>query len=163
MQHIEMARELGMETVGFLMMAHMIEPAELLEQARIMEAAGAAVRLRRRLGRARMTADDARDARRGAHATALDAETQVGFHAHNNLALGGRQLDGRGRGGRDQVDGCARGLGAGAGNCPTEVLVGRLREAGLRDRRRPDGDDGRRRGRGRADHARGRRSSTATA
>ena len=36
-QHIEAARGLGMDTVGFLMMAHMIEAEELAAQARLME------------------------------------------------------------------------------------------------------------------------------
>src|SRR4029077_975141 len=40
-QHISHARELGFETVGFLMMAHMIGPDELADQARIQESAGA--------------------------------------------------------------------------------------------------------------------------
>src|SRR3954468_1562390 len=40
-QHLRRARDLGMETVGFLMMAHMLEPAQLLVQARIMEDGGA--------------------------------------------------------------------------------------------------------------------------
>ena len=37
-QHIGMARKLGMDTVGFLMMAHMNSPEGLVTQARLMEA-----------------------------------------------------------------------------------------------------------------------------
>jgi len=40
-QHFGIARDLGMETVGFLMMAHRTGPAELARQARIMADAGA--------------------------------------------------------------------------------------------------------------------------
>ena len=40
-QHIDAARNLGMDVSGFLMMSHMAEPAALSQQARIMEAAGA--------------------------------------------------------------------------------------------------------------------------
>jgi 4-hydroxy 2-oxovalerate aldolase len=120
-QHLRTARDLGMETVGFLMMAHMIEPAELLAQARIMEDAGAqAVYVVDSAGA--MTTHDAR-ARVAELKAGLRSETQVGIHAHNNLSLGVANSIGAVEEGVDQVDGCSRGLGAGAGNCPTEVLI----------------------------------------
>jgi len=120
-QHLRTARDLGMETVGFLMMAHMIEPAALIEQARIMEDAGAeCVYVVDSAGA--MTVFDAR-ARVAALKAALRPETQVGMHAHNNLSLAVGNSIGALEEGVDQVDGCSRGLGAGAGNCPTEVLV----------------------------------------
>src|SRR5439155_20877392 len=40
-QHIKMAKNLGMEAIGFLMMSHMVSPDELCEQARKMESYGA--------------------------------------------------------------------------------------------------------------------------
>ena len=120
-QHIGMAKRLGMEAVGFLMMAHMITPARLLEQARIMEAAGAdCVYVVDSAGA--MTTDDAR-ARVAALKAGFNATTEVGVHAHNNLTLAVANSIGALDEGVDQVDGCTRGLGAGAGNCPTEVLV----------------------------------------
>jgi 4-hydroxy 2-oxovalerate aldolase len=120
-QHLRTARDLGMETVGFLMMAHMIEPAALLAQARIMEDAGAqAVYVVDSAGA--MTTHDAR-ARVAELKAGLRPETQVGVHAHNNLSLGVANSIGAVEEGVDQVDGCSRGLGAGAGNCPTEVLI----------------------------------------
>jgi 4-hydroxy 2-oxovalerate aldolase len=120
-QHIGMARDLGMEAVGFLMMAHMTPPAELLMQARIMEDAGAqTVYVVDSAGA--MTTHDAR-ARVAELKAGLQPETQVGIHAHNNLSLAVANSIGALEEGVDQVDGCSRGLGAGAGNCPTEVLV----------------------------------------
>lgn len=120
-QHLRTARDLGMETVGFLMMAHMATPAELLRQARIMEDAGAdCVYVVDSAGA--MTPDDMR-ARVAELKSGLAATTQVGVHAHENLSLSvANSMAALGEG-VDQVDGCTRGLGAGAGNCPTEVLV----------------------------------------
>jgi 4-hydroxy 2-oxovalerate aldolase len=129
-QHIETAKSLGMEAVGFLMMAHMIEPSELLEQARLMESYGAdCVYVVDSAGA--MTTEDAR-LRVRALKDGLRAETQVGMHAHNNLSLAVANSVGALEEGVDQVDGCSRGLGAGAGNCPTEVLVAVSQKLGYR-------------------------------
>jgi 4-hydroxy 2-oxovalerate aldolase len=120
-QHLRRASDLGMETVGFLMMAHMIGPKDLLEQARIMQDAGAqCVYVVDSAGA--MTTDDAR-ARVAELKAGLRPGTQVGIHAHNNLSLSVANSMAALDEGVDQVDGCSRGLGAGAGNCPTEVLV----------------------------------------
>ena len=120
-QHIAMARRLGMEAVGFLMMSHMVEPVALLQQAQIMEAAGATtVYVVDSAGA--MTTHDVR-ARVAELKSGLGPSTQVGVHAHNNLSLAVANSIGALEEGVDQVDGCSRGLGAGAGNCPTEILV----------------------------------------
>jgi len=120
-QHLRTARDLGMETVGFLMMAHMASPAELLRQARIMEDAGAqCVYVVDSAGA--MTPADIR-ARIAELKAGLSSLTQVGVHAHENLSLSVANSMAAIDEGADQVDGCSRGLGAGAGNCPTEVLV----------------------------------------
>ena len=120
-QHLRTARDLGMETVGFLMMAHMASPAELLRQARIMEDAGAqCVYVVDSAGA--MTPADIR-ARIAGLKAGLSSRTQVGVHAHENLSLSVANSMAAIDEGADQVDGCSRGLGAGAGNCPTEVLV----------------------------------------
>jgi 4-hydroxy 2-oxovalerate aldolase len=120
-QHLRRAKDLGMETVGFLMMSHMLEPRRLLDQARIMEDAGAdTVYVVDSAGA--MTTHDAR-ARVAELKAGLRAGTRVGIHAHNNLSLAVANTIGALEEGVDHVDGCSRGLGAGAGNCPTEVLV----------------------------------------
>lgn len=118
-QHIGMARDLSLEAVGFLMLAHMIEPADLVKQARIMEDAGATcVYVTDSAGA--MTVPDAR-ARVAALRDGLSCE--VGFHAHNNLGLAVANSLTALEEGATQLDGCTRGLGAGAGNCPTEILL----------------------------------------
>ncbi|MGZ8726612.1 MAG: 4-hydroxy-2-oxovalerate aldolase [Aeromicrobium sp.] len=120
-QHIEMAKRLEMEAVGFLMMAHMIEPAALLRQAQLMEAYGAdCVYVVDSAGA--LTTEEAR-VRVAALKDGLHPGTQVGIHAHNNLSLAVANSMAALAAGVDQVDGCSRGLGAGAGNCPTEVLI----------------------------------------
>ncbi|MCY3651435.1 MAG: 4-hydroxy-2-oxovalerate aldolase [Acidimicrobiia bacterium] len=125
-QHIALAKDLGMEAVGFLMMSHMIEPEELLEQARLMESYGAdAVYTVDSAGA--MTIDDAR--RRVALLKA-NLSCQVGIHAHNNLSLAVANSLAALEEGVDQIDGCTTGLGAGAGNCPTEILVAACERSG---------------------------------
>ena len=120
-QHIGLAHELGMETLGFLMMAHMIEPDALVEQAKLMESYGAqAVYVTDSAGALR---PDGVRRRVSALRNALDPATKVGIHCHNNLGLAiGNSLVGIEEG-ADYVDGCCAGLGAGAGNAQTEVLV----------------------------------------
>jgi 4-hydroxy 2-oxovalerate aldolase len=120
-QHIDLARSLGFTTVGFLMMAHMNTPAGLAEQARIMADSGAQVVYVTDSAGA-LTMEEARD-RICALRDALPPEVALGFHGHSNLALGVanslvavEQL-------ATWIDACTCGLGAGAGNTPTEVLV----------------------------------------
>jgi 4-hydroxy 2-oxovalerate aldolase len=62
----------------------------------------------------------------------LGADAQVGFHGHENLGLSVANTVLAIRAGALQVDGCTRGLGAGAGNTPTELLVAVLERLGVR-------------------------------
>ena len=126
-QHVALAKDLGMETVGFLMMSHMIEPEDLLLQAKLMESYGAdCVYVVDSAGA--MTIDDAR-ARVSMLKNNLDV--QVGIHAHNNLSLAVANSIAALEEGVDQIDGCTTGLGAGAGNCPTEILVAAFERSGV--------------------------------
>jgi len=126
-QHLRLAKQLGMETVGFLMMSHMISPEQLLEQARLMESYGAdCVYVVDSAGA--MTTDDAKQ-RVGLLAERLSC--QVGLHAHNNLSLAVANSLAALDVGAAQLDGCSAGLGAGAGNCPTEILVATCAKSGL--------------------------------
>jgi 4-hydroxy 2-oxovalerate aldolase len=126
-QHIALATELGMEPVGFLMMSHMITPEELLGQAQLMESYGAAaVYVVDSAGA--MTIDDVR---RRVSLLKSELACQVGIHAHNNLSLAVANSLAALEEGVDQIDGCATGLGAGAGNCPTEVLIAVCERSGI--------------------------------
>jgi 4-hydroxy 2-oxovalerate aldolase len=126
-QHIALAKESGMEAVGFLMMSHMISPEDLVEQAKKMESYGAdCVYVVDSAGAMTM---DGFKARVAAVKSAVDV--QVGVHAHNNLSLAvANSLAAFGEG-ADQIDACTTGLGAGAGNCPTEVLVATCAKSGI--------------------------------
>ena len=126
-QHIALAKDLGMEAVGFLMMAHMVDPRELSEQAKLMRSYGAdCVYVVDSAGA--MTIDDAR---RRVAALKENIDCQVGMHAHNNLSLAVANSMAALEEGVDQLDACTTGLGAGAGNCPTEVLVAALQKSGV--------------------------------
>jgi 4-hydroxy 2-oxovalerate aldolase len=126
-QHFGMAKEMGLEAVGFLMMAHMRPPEFLAEQARLMESYGADCVYAVDSAGA-MLPDDAA-ARVRALKQAL--KIQVGFHAHNNLGLAIGNTLAAVEAGADQVDGTLRGLGAGAGNAATELLAATLDKLGL--------------------------------
>jgi len=128
-QHIGLARKLGVDTVGFLMMAHMIEPEALVAQAKIMEAAGANV-LYCTDSAGYMLPDDVR-ARIGALRAALSPSTEVGFHGHHNLGMGIANSIAAIEEGASRIDGSAAGLGAGAGNTPLEVFVAVLDRMGV--------------------------------
>jgi 4-hydroxy 2-oxovalerate aldolase len=120
-QHFQAARELGMETVGFLMLSHRAEPAELAAQARIMADAGCqCVYVVDSAGA--LLPDSAR-ARVEALVQELGDDAQVGFHGHQNLSLGIANSIAAYEGGARQIDGTLCALGAGAGNSPSEVLV----------------------------------------
>jgi len=120
-QHIGMSSQMGLDTVGFLMMAHMVTPEQLLEQALLMESYGAnciyctdsagymlpfQVTERIALLRAK-----------------LKPETELGFHGHHNMGLGVANSMAAVEAGANRIDGSAAGLGAGAGNTPLEVFA----------------------------------------
>jgi 4-hydroxy 2-oxovalerate aldolase len=129
-QHFGLARDRGLETVGFLMMAHSITPAELAEQARIMADAGCqCVYVVDSAGA--LVLDQVSD-RVAALVAELGDDAQVGFHGHENLGLGVANSVLAVRAGATQIDGSTRRFGAGAGNTPVEAFVGVCDKLGIR-------------------------------
>lgn len=127
-EHMRYAKEeLGMEVVGFLMMAHMAEPEKLLEQAKLMDSYGADV----------VYCTDSAGAllpeevyeRIDLLSNHLNCE--VGFHGHNNLGVAMANSMQAVKAGATYLDGSARALGAGAGNTQTEVMIGVLDKMGI--------------------------------
>jgi 4-hydroxy 2-oxovalerate aldolase len=128
-QHIGASRELGLDTVGFLMLSHMSEPEPLALQARIMADSGAnAVYV---VDSAGALLPDQAAARVGALRAAVPRDVEVGFHAHNNLGLGIANSLRAVEAGAARIDGSLASLGAGAGNAATEVLAAVFDRAGI--------------------------------
>jgi 4-hydroxy 2-oxovalerate aldolase len=129
-QHFGLARDMGLETVGFLMLAHRLSPEELARQARIMVDAGCqCVYVTDSAGA--LILDEVTD-RVEALLAEIGGEAQIGFHGHQNLSLAVANTAFAFRAGAGQVVGSTRGLGAGAGNTPTEALVAVCDKLGLK-------------------------------
>lgn len=127
-QHIETAKNLGMETVGFLMMSHMAPVEKLVEQAKLMESYGADTVY---------IVDSAgallpNEVRERVKALKNELAINIGFHAHNNLSLAMGNTLAAIEEGATRIDGSIRCLGAGAGNTQTEVLIAVLERMGIK-------------------------------
>jgi 4-hydroxy 2-oxovalerate aldolase len=128
-QHFELARERGLETVGFLMMAHSQPPEVIAKQGRIMVDAGCqCVYVVDSAGA--LVLEQVSD-RVSALIDEIGSTAQVGFHGHENLGLAVANSVAAYRAGARQIDGSARRFGAGAGNTPTEAFVGVCDKLGI--------------------------------
>ncbi|MGE0114427.1 MAG: 4-hydroxy-2-oxovalerate aldolase [Steroidobacteraceae bacterium] len=120
-QHIKLARKLDMDTVGFLMMSHMASAERLVKEAKLMESYGAnCIYITDSAGH--MLPDDIK-VKLSAVRQALNADTELGFHGHHNLAMGVANSLAAVEVGATRIDAAAAGLGAGAGNTPMEVFI----------------------------------------
>ncbi|MDR2188630.1 MAG: 4-hydroxy-2-oxovalerate aldolase [Azonexus sp.] len=128
-QHIAYARKLGMDTTGFLMMAHLNTPTGLAEQGKLMESYGAhSVYITDSAGY--LLPEDVKT-RVAALRDVLQPETEIGFHGHNNMGMGIANSLAAIAAGATRIDASVGGLGAGAGNTPLEVFVAVCERMGI--------------------------------
>ena len=128
-QHIAFARKLGMDTTGFLMMAHLNTPEGLAQQGKLMESYGAqTIYITDSAGY--MLPEDVKS-RVAALRTALKPETEIGFHGHHNMGMGIANSIAAIEEGASRIDASVAGLGAGAGNTPLEVFAAVCERMGI--------------------------------
>ncbi|MCP8690431.1 4-hydroxy-2-oxovalerate aldolase [Marinobacterium sedimentorum] len=128
-QHIGMAAKMEMDTVGFLMMAHMVSAQKILEQARLMVNYGANC-IYATDSAGYMLPDEVTE-KIGLLRAELPQNVEVGFHGHHNLGMGIANSLAAIDAGASRIDGSVAGLGAGAGNTPLEVFVAVLKRMGV--------------------------------
>jgi 4-hydroxy-2-oxovalerate/4-hydroxy-2-oxohexanoate aldolase len=128
-QHIGMAAKMEMDTVGFLMMAHMVSPEKILEQAKLMVNYGANC-IYATDSAGYMLPDDV-TARIGLLRAELPKEVEIGFHGHHNMGMAIANSLAAIEAGATRIDGSVAGLGAGAGNTPLEVFCAVLDRMGV--------------------------------
>lgn len=126
-QHMGLAKDRGMEVIGFLMMAHMAPIEVMVHNAKLMESYGADYVY---------VVDSAGymlppEVRERVDALKQALQCGVGFHAHNNLGLAIGNTLAAIEAGADIVDASLRALGAGGGNAPTETLIAVLHRLGM--------------------------------
>jgi 4-hydroxy 2-oxovalerate aldolase len=126
-QHIKAAKKMGLWTVGFLMMAHMADAATVLQEAKKMESYGADVVYCTDSAGAMLPADVTEKI----SLLKANLSIPIGFHSHNNLGLAIANSVAAVSAGATYIDGSLSGLGAGAGNTPTDTLVAVFNRMGL--------------------------------
>lgn len=125
-QHIDLSRNLGLKTVGFLMMAHMAPTNKLVEQAKLFESYGAEIVYVTDSAGALLP----HEVKEKVQALRENLSCEIGFHAHNNLSLAMANTMAAIEAGATYIDGSLRCLGAGSGNTQTEVMVAVLDKLG---------------------------------
>jgi len=128
-EHIEKAAEIGLSCVGFLMMSHMASAERLVEEAGKMFSYGAdCIYITDSSGH--MLPDEVRE-KIAAVSKAYGDKVEIGFHGHNNMSMAVANSIAAIEGGANRIDAALAGFGAGAGNCPLEVLVAVLNLMGV--------------------------------
>ncbi|WP_072682108.1 4-hydroxy-2-oxovalerate aldolase [Arcobacter sp. LA11] len=128
-QHITKAKEMGLDTVGFLMMAHMVDEKRIVEEARKMVSYGANCIYA--TDSAGYMLPDMVSARIGALKKEFGDEIEIGFHGHNNMSMGVANSLAAIESGATRIDASLAGFGAGSGNTAMEVLVAVLNRMGV--------------------------------
>jgi 4-hydroxy-2-oxovalerate/4-hydroxy-2-oxohexanoate aldolase len=129
-QHIGLARKLNMDTVGFLMMAHMSSAEAIVEQAKLMVSYGAnCVYCTDSAGYMLPTEVSEKI---GLLRSELPSDIEIGFHGHHNMGMAIANSLAAVEAGAKRIDGSVAGLGAGAGNTPLEVFVAVLERMGVK-------------------------------
>lgn len=128
-QHINAARKMGIDTVGFLMMSHMLDEKKLLEQAKLMVEYGATTVYA--TDSAGYLLPDGVYKRIDAIKQHFGDDIEVGFHGHNNMSMGVANSMSAIEAGASRIDASLAGFGAGSGNTATEVLVAVLNRMGV--------------------------------
>ncbi|MCF6193066.1 MAG: 4-hydroxy-2-oxovalerate aldolase [Kangiellaceae bacterium] len=119
-QHISYSADRGFDTVGFLMMSHMLSAENIVEQARLMAGYGANC-LYVTDSSGHMLPEDVKQ-KIGQMREAFP-DLEIGFHGHHNLGMGVANSIAAVEAGADRIDGSVAGFGAGAGNTPLEVFA----------------------------------------
>lgn len=119
LRYIEYVREQERHAVGVLMMSHMTSPIEFLEEAKLMQDAGA---------EALMLMDSAGalspiEIKERFEILQAELEIPTGIHAHNNLGYATANTIVAVEAGARIVDACIAGFGAGAGNAQIELVL----------------------------------------
>ncbi|OEJ29992.1 4-hydroxy-2-oxovalerate aldolase [Streptomyces subrutilus] len=126
-RHLGIARDLGAEAQGVLLMSHMASPDQLAAQCSLLVQFGAqAVGIMDSAGHYLPA-----DVIGRIHAITEAVDVPVIFHGHNNLSLAVANSLAAVEAGAGIIDATARGFGAGAGNTQLEVLVAVLERRGF--------------------------------
>jgi len=126
-RYIEKVKSSNKIAYGVLMMSHMANVDELLEQASLMQGYGAdGIIIMDSAGFSTPTL-----VRNNINHLTKNLDIEVGFHAHNNLGLAVANSLTAIECGATIIDACVKGIGAGAGNTQLEVLIAVLEKQNI--------------------------------